>query len=130
MKSLANALRWIVRLVFLLSLALGIALWTGRGYAYLRLHMWLGFIVTFALLALVIVSLLSRIKPVLPLIALLWAVALPALGIAQLHLMPGPNHWLIQTVHLILGIGAVGLSEVLAKRSMFASGTESLADVN
>ncbi len=115
MRSFVNILRWLVRLVFLASLVLGIALWTGRGYAYLRLHMWLGFIITFALLALVIIGLISRVKPVLPLITLLWAVALPTLGIAQLHLMSGPNHWIIQVIHLILGIGAVGLAEVLAK---------------
>ena len=113
-----TVLRWILRLVFLVSLILGVVLWSGRGYEYLRLHMWLGFIITFALLALVIISLLARARPALASVTLLWAVALPALGIAQLRIMPGPNHWIIRVVHLLLGIGAIGLGEVLAKRSL------------
>jgi uncharacterized membrane protein YczE len=109
-------LRWILRIAFLISFALGCALWAGRGYAYLQFHMWLGFIITFTLLAIVILSLIARVKPALPLIALLWAVALPIFGIAQLRLMPGPNHWIVRVVHLILGLGAIGLGESLCKR--------------
>ena len=118
MNTSITVLRWIVRLVFIVSLILGIMLWTGNGYAYLKLHMWLGFIVTFALLLLAIMGFVARIRPVLPLVALLWAVLLPVLGIAQLRIVLGPNHWTIQVLHLILGIGAVGLAEVLGKRSL------------
>jgi len=109
-------LRWILRIAFVISFVLGCALWAGRGYAYLQFHMWLGFIITFTLLAIVILSLIARVKPALPLIALLWAVALPFFGIAQLRLMPGPNHWIVRIVHLILGLGAIGLGESLSKR--------------
>ena len=120
MNTSITVLRWIVRLVFIVSLVLGVMLWTGNGAAYLRLHMWLGFIITFALLLLVIIGFVARIRPVLPLIALVWAVALPVLGIAQLHIVPGPNHWTIQVLHVIIGIGAIGLAEVLGKRSLRA----------
>lgn len=112
----SKLLSWILRIAFLVALGLGLALWSGRGYAYLRLHMWLGFIVTFALLLLVILSFISRVSPALPFVALLWAVALPVIGIAQLRILPGHNHWVIQTMHLILGLGAIGLGEVIAKR--------------
>jgi hypothetical protein len=111
-------LRWVTRLAFLLGLLLGIVLWLGHGYTLLRLHMWLGFIVAFALLAIVILSLLARVRPVLPVTALLWAIALPVIGIAQLHMMPGANHWIIQVIHLILGLGAVGFGEALAKQAL------------
>jgi hypothetical protein len=111
-------LRWIVRVAFLAGLLLGITLWLGRGYSLLRLHMWLGFIVAFALLAIVVLSLLAKVKPALPIISLLWAVALPVVGIAQLHVMPGGNHWIIQIIHLILALGAIGLAEALAKRTL------------
>jgi hypothetical protein len=109
-------LRWILRIAFLISFALGCALWAGRGYAYLQFHMWLGFIITFTLLAIVILSLIARVKPALPLIALLWAVTLPVFGIPQLKMMPGPNHWIVRVGHLILGLGAIGLGESLCKR--------------
>ena len=109
-------LHWILRIAFLISLVLGCALWAGRGYAYLQLHMWLGFIITFTLLAMVILSLIARLKPALPLITLVWTIALPVFGIAQLKLMPGPDHWIVRVVHLILGLGAIGLGEALCKR--------------
>jgi hypothetical protein len=64
---------------------------------------------------------LAKVKPVLPIISLLWAVALPVIGIAQLHVMPGGNHWIIQIVHLILALGAIGLAEALAKRTLLHS---------
>lgn len=112
---------WVLRIAFLLALGLGLALWSGHAYAYLRLHMWLGFIVAFALLLLVILSFLSRLRPALPFMALLWAVALPAIGIAQLRILPGHNHWVIQTIHFILGLGAIGLGEVLGKRTLLRS---------
>ncbi len=118
MNTSVTVLRWIIRLVFIVSLILGIMLWTGNGVGYLRLHMWLGFIITFALLLLAIIGFVARMRPVLPLIALIWAVLLPVLGIAQLHIAPGPNHWIVQVLHVIIGIGAIGLAEVLGKRSL------------
>lgn len=118
MNSFIAPLRWIVRLVGLAAIVLGLVLWTGNGYAYLKLHMWLGFIVTFALLLLVAISLLARLGPMLPVLALVWAVLLPVLGIAQLRIVLGPNHWVIQVVHLILGLGAIGLAETLGARSL------------
>jgi hypothetical protein len=111
-------LRWVIRLAFLAGLLLGIVLWLGHGYSLLRLHMWLGFIVAFALLGIVILNLLARVKPALPVISLLWAVALPVIGIAQLHMMPGADHWIIQVIHLVLGLGAIGLGEALGKRTL------------
>ena len=110
----------ILRIVFLLSIILGLALWTGHGYAYLQLHMWLGFVITFDLLILSLLGLLSRVSAALPIIAIVWAVLLPVIGISQLHLMPGPSHWVIRVVHLILGLGAIGLGEALAKRTLAA----------
>ena len=118
MNSSITPLRWIVRLIGFAALVLGIMLWTGNGAAYVKLHMWLGFIVTFALLLLIVISLLSRIGPMLPLLALVWAIVLPVLGIAQLRVVLGPNHWIIQVVHLVLGLGAIGLAETLGARSL------------
>ncbi|MBV8865785.1 MAG: hypothetical protein JO210_10365 [Acidobacteriaceae bacterium] len=117
----AKLLTWVLRLAFLAALFLGVALWSGHGYSYLRLHMWIGFIATFALLLLVILGFVSRLRPALLFIALLWAMALPLIGIAQLRILPGSNHWVIQTIHLILGIGAIGLGEALSKRTLLRS---------
>ena len=117
MNRLVVVLEWLLRVAGLVALVLGIALWTGHGYEYLKLHMWLGFIVTFDLLLLAIAAMLARVPPVLPLVSILWAAALPVLGIAQMRIVPGSNHWLVQVIHLILGLGAIGLGESLSKRA-------------
>jgi hypothetical protein len=120
MALLTVILRWAIRLAFLVGLLLGIILWLGHGYSLLNLHIWLGFIIAFGLLAIVILSLLARVKPALPIVALLWTVALPVIGIGQLRMMPGAGHWIIQVIHLILGLGAIGLAEALAKRILLS----------
>ncbi len=116
MAALLTSLRWILRIAFLIALILGIALWTGHATAYLSLHMWLGFIITFDLLLLVILAFLSGVSVALPFLSLIWAVLLPVIGIAQLKVMLGASHWVIQVIHVLLGIGSIGLGEVLAGR--------------
>jgi hypothetical protein len=46
---------------------------------------------------------------------LLWGVVVIALGMKQMVLMPGSNHWVIQVLHLLVGGAAVGLNERLAR---------------
>ena len=45
---------------------------------------------------------------------LAWAAATVYLGINQTHILPGGSHLLIEVIHLLLGIGAMGLAEALA----------------
>jgi len=111
-------LRLLLRIAFVLALALGIALWTGHGYEYLRVHMWLGFIITFDLLLLAIAGLLARVNPLLSLVTIVVAAALPVFGIAQMRIVPGSNHWIVEVIHLVIGLAAVALGEALCKRSL------------
>jgi hypothetical protein len=122
MLSITNILRWILRISFLVALIIGFALWSGNGYGYLRLHMILGFTITTVLLLLVVFGLVARVKPTLPLITLLWTVALPFLGIAQLRIVPGANHWIVRVLHLVIGLGAIGFGESLSKKILLSSG--------
>jgi hypothetical protein len=123
MRLLITILSWILRITFLAALILGLLLWSGRGYQYLQLHMWIGFVITFDLLLLAFLS-LSRRTAALSVIGLAWAILLPVLGIAQLRLLPGPNHWWIRVLHLVLGLGAVGFGESLAKKALLRQRTE------
>jgi hypothetical protein len=38
------------------------------------------------------------------------------LGLTRQRLLPGDGHWVIQVVHLLLGLGAIGRGEGLATR--------------
>jgi len=119
MTGLLAALRWVARLDFLAALILGITLWTGSAGS-LKIHILTGFVMTITLLLIGMLGFFSRIKPVLPLIAIGWAILLPYIGFAQLKLLPGASHIVIQVVHLVIGIGALGVVEALGAKIMRA----------
>jgi hypothetical protein len=115
MTSIVKALQWVARLDLLAALILGILLWTGSPGS-LKIHILTGFVMTIALLLVALMGFFSRIKPVLPIIAILWAVLLPYVGFAQLKLMPGASHVVIQIIHLLIGICSLGLVEALGAK--------------
>ena len=47
-------------------------------------------------------------------LATIWGLIAPLLGLAQVGLLPGPNHWIIQVIHLLVGLGAIAQAEGLA----------------
>ena len=115
MIGIVTALRWVARLDGLASLILGILLWTGSAGS-LKIHILTGFVMTITLLVIGLMGFFSRIKPALPLIAILWALLLPYVGFAQLKLMPGASHIVIQVVHLLIGVCAIGIVEALGAK--------------
>jgi hypothetical protein len=45
---------------------------------------------------------------------LLWGLALPAFGMTQATMLIGPWHWIIQVIHLLMGLIALGVADRLA----------------
>lgn len=117
MNTTLNGLRWIIRLAGVAALGLGLAFWNGTGHSLLSAHQGLGFLVSGALLLLAVLGFGRRVSPGLPALALLWGLAVPALGSMQGRLVPGPQHWIIEILHLLLGLGAIALSEIIAGRA-------------
>ena len=109
-----NLLRWCVRIAGLAALVLGVLLWEGMLVRALNFHMALGAIVAAAVAILGIYAITTRARIPLGFIGLVWAAATFYLGIAQNQFVPGDNHWIIAVIHLLLGIGAIGLAEALA----------------
>jgi hypothetical protein len=48
-------------------------------------------------------------------VAIVWGLIVPILGLNQDRLLVGSAHWVIEVLHLLVGIGAVGLAESLAR---------------
>jgi hypothetical protein len=46
--------------------------------------------------------------------ALVWGIALPALGIPQAAILVGPWHWIVRVVHLAMGLAALAVADRLA----------------
>jgi hypothetical protein len=46
-------------------------------------------------------------------LAFVWGLVVVILGLTQTEILPGNLHWLIEVLHLVLGLGAIGLGERL-----------------
>ncbi|MBB6096602.1 hypothetical protein HNR42_000014 [Deinobacterium chartae] len=104
-------LRWIVRLTGLAALLIGFALWSGTGYNLLGAHQGLGYVLSISLLLMAVFGFTQRLSPTLLTLALLLSLAVPGLGSMQTRLLPGAAHWVIEVLHLLLGLAAITLAE-------------------
>ena len=97
-------------------LVLGILFWTGHALSLLQTHMMLGGLFVICMWVLAAMGFATGGTRVLALIVLIWSLVVPALGAAQLRLLPGSDHWVIQVLHLLVGLIAIGLGHALARR--------------
>ena len=107
----------ILSLAGLLALVLGLILWTGMAVNVVSLHMLLGLL---TVVALWVVGVAQALAP-----GGSWGIAAGAivlgvltawLGMVQASLLVSENHWIIQVVHLLLGIATIGLGHMAAAR--------------
>src|SRR5262245_3127173 len=94
-------------------LALGVAFWTGNALTLIPIHMLIGLGIALSLWVLALLALLRRVRPGLAVVALLWGLLMPALGLAQGGLLPGSAHWIIQSLHLLVGLSGIALAQAL-----------------
>lgn len=116
MQNTINILRWVVRLCGVLALLLGLGFWAGHGNLQLvQMHQGLGYLAALSLLGIAGMT-FSKVPAGLSVVGIIWALLVPALGHMQMKLMQGSNHWVIEVLHLILGVGAIGLAEAIGGR--------------
>lgn len=108
--------RMLVRGAGLLMLVLGLIIWTGGADALIPAHMVIGFVFVLSLWALAVLAGRAGASPAVAGVAIVVGLVLPILGLTQHGLLPGDAHWLIQVVHLLLGVVAIGLGEALGAR--------------
>jgi hypothetical protein len=106
----------VVRVAGPILIVLGLLFWTGNALTLIPVHMLLGILLVLSLWTLAVMSLLARVSPGAAVVALVWGLAVPVLGLTQTALLPGGLHWLVQLLHLLLGLGAIAQAESLARR--------------
>ena len=121
MKATANVLRILVSAIGAIMIVLGLLFWTGNAFALLPLHMLLGVTLVLMLWVIAVMALVARVNPALALVALIWGLIVPILGITQFQLLPGSLHWVIQALHLFVGLTAIALANILARQIARAS---------
>ena len=107
----------LVRAAGVVQLALGLLLWTGNARGLVPLHMLIGFVLVAGLLTLAVLAARAGAPPALVVLAGAWVLLTPLLGLTQDRLLPGSAHWLVQVLHLLVGVAAVALAEQLARRT-------------
>ena len=112
----------LLRLFGTLAVILGLLFWVGIGLNLIPVHMLLGLLVVLLLWIVGVGQAFSKSGS--------WALALGALalgaivimlGLRQSSLLVGPFHWVIQVLHLLLGVFAVGVGQISAGRYRKAS---------
>ena len=116
MKYIVLIARALISLFGITLVVLGILFWTGHAMSLVPFHMIVGGLFVVCLWVLAVLGLLTPGSRVFALIVLIWSLIVPALGVMQLRLLPGPDHWVIQVVHLLVGLIAMGLGHGVARR--------------
>ncbi|HEY7346934.1 MAG TPA: hypothetical protein VH599_01350 [Ktedonobacterales bacterium] len=110
----------VLRLCVTLAVILGILFWLNilsPGGTILQVHQLLGILVVITLW-IIGVMLLTRGGSNIGIAvgALVWGGLVLYVGTQQETLLPGSSHWIIEVVHLLLGLGAGGVGETCARR--------------
>ena len=107
---------WTVRVAGIVQLTLGALFWAGTAISFIPLHIRIGYLIVLCLWTMATVALVTRVGGGLAIFALLWGIALPAVGLQQAMILVGPMHWIIRVIHLLMGLTALGLADRLAGR--------------
>src|SRR5689334_4775000 len=120
MRTATTVIQMLVRLIGVLMIVLGLLFWTGNALTLIPIHMLLGIVLVLLLWALAVIALRAGAPRGLAALAIVWGLIVPILGMAQTQLLPGDAHWVIRVLHLLVGLGALGLAERLAVRIKLA----------
>jgi hypothetical protein len=105
-----------------LALISGLLFWTGTALNLMTLHMLLGFL---AVGALWVIGLAQAFADggswMIAGCALIVGAGMIVIGMMQSSLMVGEFHWVIQLIHLVLGLLTIGIGHMAAARYRKAS---------
>jgi hypothetical protein len=100
-----------------LAVLLGILFWLGYVESLIPLHIALGVLVTFSLWgAGILVGIEKGGSVGLMISALVLSLVVILFGLNQTTLVPGALHWMVQSIHLLLGVAAVALGIPIERR--------------
>ncbi len=100
-----------------LALILGLLFWIGYALNLIAIHMLLGLLVVLSLWIVGIGQAFSKNGSwMLAISALALGALVIVLGLRQSTLLVGSFHWVIQVIHLLLGVLAVAIGQVCAAR--------------
>ncbi len=106
----------VVRVAALGVIILGFTLWSGKADGLQGLHMFFGIVVVLGLWGFGIAQATQGGSPVMAVIAVALGAFAWWFGANQKTFDTGSGHWLIQVIHFLIGLAAIGLVEVNGAR--------------
>ena len=117
MRSTITGVQMFVRVAGVLQILLGLAFWTGNALGLVDLHQLLGILLVLALWTQAALAHRAGVPAGMVAGAAVLGLLVVIVGLTQQNLLPGSAHWVIQVIHLLLGLGLLGLAENLATRA-------------
>jgi hypothetical protein len=108
-------LQIIVGIAGLCALVLGLFIWIAN-IDLTDIHMLFGLLVTLGLLVMSIIALTARGLRIWGMVGIVYTFIVLIFGETQSNMLVGNLHWLIQTLHTLVGIGAIVLAGALGAR--------------
>jgi len=118
MKAVLTISLMLVRLTGVVQIILGLLIWTESVRASLiPIHMLVGLLFVLALWVLAGVSTRAGIPMGLAAGVAIGGLVVLVLGMTQASLLPGSSfHWVIEVLHLLIGMAAIGSGEAIGAR--------------
>lgn len=112
-----NILLMVIRLLVVVMLVLGIIIWTGNADGLIGVHMLIGIL---TVLCLWVFAILQGFTPGgnwgLGIGAIVLGLLVIIVGLFQQQWLAGSAHWVIQVIHLLLGLSIIGIAEAIGGR--------------
>jgi len=99
-----------------LALILGLLYWAGTGMGLMTMHMAHGFLTVAALWVIAIGQAVNGGSWLIAASAIIVGAVTIYFGLIHATLMSGEFHWVVQTLHLTIGILTIGLGHMAAAR--------------
>jgi hypothetical protein len=115
MRKTVTILLMLGRLLGVVQILGGLAIWFGLPPWAVQAHMGIGSLFVLVLWIVGVIALFALSARGVALFTLLWGALVLWLGMAQTSLLPGSAHWVIKVLHFVVGLAALGLLERLGK---------------
>ncbi len=116
MKTATYTAQMLVRFTGLVQIVLGLLFWTGNVLSLIPVHMLSGIVLVLSLWTLAFLAARAGVNPGFVTLAFVWGLLTLALGLTQGQLLVNSIHWVIQVLHLLVGLAAIGMAEGLGRR--------------
>jgi hypothetical protein len=116
MQATLTIAQMLVRVTGVLLLVLGLLFWSGDALNLIPVHMLLGLILVLSLWLLAALASQAGVPLGMAAGAAVMGLITLVLGLVQDSLLPGSTHWVIQVLHLLVGMAAIGSGEMIGGR--------------